>query len=434
MKKIAHILRKYNPLEWGGTETALQRLIQGLKEHDVQSTVFCPKPDRETSFDPIAEEGYAVHRFRSSLPIFGLSTKERDQMIAMGGNLLSFDLPWKLWQEPDLDVIHIHALGRLGATGCRIARLRKIPCVATIHGGALDLPDELRKSFTTSSRGRIEWGKAFGWLLGTRQLLRDVDAIVTCNGSEAALLRRHYPGQRVLTQPHSVPFPEYRKNHRKKARVVFPQIRDRDLLLSVARIDPVKNQKWLVEQLPPILERHPGALLVCAGASTNESYERELKILIREKGLENHVLLTGGLPPGDPSLIGLYQEAKMMVLPSIAEPFGLVILEAWAAGTPVLSNRTSGPLSFVEHRETGLFFDVSDPRSFHQAVDLVLTNPAERNHLVEKAEHVARTQYNTSVITSQMKDLYEELRLQRGAGAKTDSLRLEPVAVPISKH
>ncbi|MCD6052699.1 MAG: hypothetical protein K0Q55_4121, partial [Verrucomicrobia bacterium] len=43
--RVAHVLRKYNPAEWGGTETALQRLFNSLRHHQINSVVYCPKID-----------------------------------------------------------------------------------------------------------------------------------------------------------------------------------------------------------------------------------------------------------------------------------------------------------------------------------------------------------------------------------------------------
>src|SRR6185503_15961242 len=40
--RVAHILRKCNPAEWGGTETAIQRIVSGLRKHNVKSVVYCP--------------------------------------------------------------------------------------------------------------------------------------------------------------------------------------------------------------------------------------------------------------------------------------------------------------------------------------------------------------------------------------------------------
>src|SRR5262249_47491862 len=158
--------------------------------------------------------------------------------------------------------------------------------------------------------GGWEWGKVFGLFLQSRRLLLDADAIVTCNENEARLLREQYPGKRVVVQPHGVPLEVYQENKREHALRAFPQILGQQVLLSMGRIDSVKNQGWLVEQAPAIFQKHPQALLVLAGAITDEQYGEALLQRIKELGVEERVLLTGGLPPNDPRLIGLLQEAE----------------------------------------------------------------------------------------------------------------------------
>ena len=51
--QVAHLLRKYNPLEWGGTETAVKRLLDGLRSNGVASKVFCPDLERPPLHDPL---------------------------------------------------------------------------------------------------------------------------------------------------------------------------------------------------------------------------------------------------------------------------------------------------------------------------------------------------------------------------------------------
>ena len=69
------------------------------------------------------------------------------------------------------------------------------------------------------------------------------------------------------------------------------------------------------------------------------------------------VTLIPGLPPGDPRLKAILHEAELFVLPSLHEPFGIVALEAWAAGLPVVAARTGGLKDFIEEGRTGLLFD-----------------------------------------------------------------------------
>src|ERR1700733_15122399 len=113
--RVAHVLRKYDPTEWGGTESAIHQLTSGLTVHGVESIVYAPRiPFPGGSADPLAGAGPSVRRFRACLPVWGLPVERRRQLVALGGNQISFDLPGALWSERKLDVIHSHALGRLG--------------------------------------------------------------------------------------------------------------------------------------------------------------------------------------------------------------------------------------------------------------------------------------------------------------------------------
>ncbi len=418
--RVAHLLRKYNPAEWGGTETVIQQLFDGLRREGVDSVVYCPrlpddaKPHAQTVPDPLVNAGCTVKRFNACVPIWGISDEQRRQMIAVGGNLMSFDLIRSLWAAHQ-DVIHSHALGRIGGIGLTIARKKRIPFVVTVHGGAYDLPDALRKSFNTPQARGFEWGKPFGLLLRSRHVLTEADAIITCNPREAELIARRHPDRRVIVQPHGVRAELYEVDHRARARAAFPRIVGRTVLLSLGRIDPVKNQRFLIDQVPELVRRHPGMLLVLAGACTDEAYGAEINQVIAQNNLSQHVLLTGKLPPADPRLIGLMQEAKVALLQSISETFGLVILEAWAAGTPAVSSRTSGASALIEHGRNGWLFDLEKPETFHHALNAALLNPEARQRVTAAARQRVVADFDTRVLAGRMKRLYEDLQEARHA-------------------
>ena len=422
--RVIHLLRKYDPAEWGGTETAVQRLFDGLRQQGVTPVMYCPRvhgngahqavaasdvhPGREDGAAPSANNG-PIRRFRTCVPAWGISRQERRRLISVGGNLMSFDLLPAMWREPDVALVHTHTLGRLGGIASAVARGRRLPFVVSIHGGLLDIPPALKASFDEPSSRGFEWGKIFGLLLQSRRLIQHADAVLTCNPTEAELLRKNHPGKRIVIQPHGIPALNYRQDHRAAARAAFPQISGRDVLLCVGRIDPVKNQGWLITQAPEIFRAHPQALLVLVGAYTNEAYGRELERQIRELGLSDRVLLTGGLPQGDPRLIGLIQESRAVLLPSISETFGLVLLEAWAAGTTVISSRTSGASALIREGENGWLFDLSDPRAFHQAVGQSLLNPGWRARQAEAGRELVTRDYDVTSVAGRVKQLYREL-------------------------
>lgn len=428
--RVIHLLRKFDPAEWGGTETAVQRLLDGLRRQGVTPVMYCPRVtgkgesqgmtasegvhsraahSRNSSSESPGGDHVAIKRFRTCVPTWGISRQERRQHIAVGGNLMSFDLLPAMWREPDAALVHTHTLGRLGGIASAVARGRGLPFVVSIHGGLLDLPRALQTSLHGPTHRGYEWGKIFGLLLQSRRLIQHADAVLTCNRTEAELLRKKHPGQRIEVQPHGIPMQTYQPDHRAAAREAYPQICGRDVLLSVGRIDPVKNQGWLITQAPEILRKHPRALLVLAGACTNDAYGQSLARQIRVLGVGDHVLLTGGLPQSDPRLIGLMQLSRAVLLPSISETFGLVLLEAWAAGTSVISSRTSGASALIRDGENGRLFDLSDPRAFHQAVDQALLDPGLRTRQAESGRELVACDYDAMSIAGRVKQLYGEL-------------------------
>jgi alpha-maltose-1-phosphate synthase len=300
-------------------------------------------------------------------------------------------------------------LNRLGGIAATLARWRRIPLVVSIHGGVLDLPASVHEKLVEPLRGGVQWGKVFGWLLRSRRVLEDADAIVTCNRNEAALLRERYPDKIIFSQPHGIPAAEYAADHRAQALRAFPQLPGKKILLAVGRIDPVKNQDWLVQELPRILREHPQAHLVLAGACTDEAYGKLIKKEVRNLGLEDYVTLTGGLPPADRKLIGLFQLASAVLLPSLCETFGVVILEAWAAGAPVISSRTSGAVNLVRPGENGWLFDLGEPESFHHSVRQVLLQPDLVRQCVTAGQRRVREEFDSTVLAGRVKLLYEEL-------------------------
>lgn len=407
--RTVQLLRKYDPAEWGGTESAVSRMLHGLGAEGVESVLFCPQPGARASGLLPMPTGCRIRHFRARVPVWGLTPTERRQYACLGGNLFSFDLMGQMWREPGVELIHTHTLGRLGGIADTVARRRHVPFVVTIHGGYLDLPKQLKQEFRTPQRRGFDWGRLFGFLLRSRHMLEHADAILTCNPKEAALLRVRFPGKRIQVQPHGVPVDAYQPDARNLALEAWPVLRGRRLLLCVGRIDPVKNQAWLVEQVPELRKKHPSFLLVLAGPCSDEAHGDGLRKRIAELGVGEAVWFTGGLPPGDPRLTGLLQLAGLAVLPSVSETFGLVLLEAWAAGAAVMASRTSGALALIRDGENGWLFDLERPESFHQAASVALNGCGLRERFAATGKAMVQAQFDLPVIGRRTRQLYYQL-------------------------
>jgi glycosyltransferase involved in cell wall biosynthesis len=108
-------------------------------------------------------------------------------------------------------------------------------------------------------------------------------------------------------------------------------------------------------------------------------------------------------------LTGLFQLADVVVLTSVSETFGLVLLEAWAAGTAVISSRTSGATALIKHGTNGWLFDLESPVTFHDAANVVLENADLRERAAVNGRAMVLAQYDLKAVARRTRQLYYQL-------------------------
>ena len=126
--------------------------------------------------------------------------------------------------------------------------------------------------------------------------------------------------------------------------------------------------------------------------------------------------LIRGLRSHDPELVNAYHAASLFLLPSIHEPFGIVILEAWAAGLPVVASRVGGVPSFVIDGEDGALFPPDDLDAACSLVRHLAANPEARLRLANAGQKKARLEFGWDRISKRVEGIYEE-------AARANSLR-----------
>ena len=403
---VLQLARRFSPNDWGGTETVILETSRELRNLGHKTTIMCT-----TATDPVRSEsirGVPVRRFPYFYPYIGLDQSAMDRFDHKGGNPFSFRLMQAVGAYERPDLIHLHVFGRLGGIGRRSARKRGIPYVVSVHGGMLDVPAEEARSWTAPAKGALEWGKVLGLWVGSRRVLKDAAAVLCVSRREAELMQDRYPDKRVVHLPNGVDADRFASGSGDRFRDQYSIPAGAVLLLTVARIDSQKNQLFLVRQLPRLLEAQPHVHLALIGSVTSESYYRELLDLIRRLEISEHVTVIPGLPAASEALLDAYKAADIFVLPSIHEPFGIVILEAWAAGCPVVASRVGGVPAFVEDAD-GVLFRPSDSEDFFRGIQPLLHDPQRRRELGEQGRAKTRRAYSWQSVTRRLVDLYESV-------------------------
>ena len=409
--KIIQVPRRFVTHEWGGTETTILQTSRALQRagHDVSIFTSLALSDRRREI----VQGVPVRRFPYSYPFFGLTDADRRDMDKKGGNLLSLSLLLGLAREPGIDVLHAHTGKRVGGIVRTAARLRGIPYVVTLHGGYFEVPKGEMDQMLAPIRDRPEWGRVFGALLGSRRVLEDAAAVLCVGGDEYSAAKARLPGQRVELLPNGVDCDAFAQGDGGAFRNAHGIRADRRVVLCVSRIDYQKNQIGLVEALAGVQKRVPEVHLVLLGPITVERYRDRLLAHIAELGLSEHVSLVPGLRPDDPMLPAAYHAADVFCLPSLHEPFGIVILEAWAAGRPVVASRVGGIPSFTRDAEDIIHSAPGDADDLAAGLIRVLRDPELSARIAAAGQAKARRDFSWTAIAARLSDMYRDLPRRR---------------------
>ena len=408
---IIQIPRRFVTEEWGGSETFVAETSSRLNQRGYRSEIFTTQALCAT-----AEEEYAgihIRRFPYFYPYLGLSRSARLQLDKKAGNLFSFSLLRALTKERDVSLIHLHTGKRLGGIARRYALKRGIPYVISLHGGKLAVPEEEQGTWTEPTKGALEWGRLLGMWVGSRHVLDDAAAIICVGKDEYEAIRIQYPEKLVEYLPNGVDIDRFATGSRAEFRREYQIPEDRFLCLTTARIDPQKHQLGLVRQLPGLIKKVPNIHLLLLGAVTSRSYCDQVLQEATALGLRDRVTLIPGIPYKEKALTDAYHAADCFVLPSLHEPFGMVVLEAWAAGLPVAASRRGGLPHIIDPGTTGLLFDpeaaVGDEDSIATAIIRLATEDDLRSRLAEAGRRRAEESYSWDSITDRLETLYRRV-------------------------
>lgn len=407
LRKVAHILRRFVPEKWGGTESVVFNVSHELIRQGIESPIFCTDMFSKSGVQVFGT--VPVKRFHYVFPWFGLSPAAKDKLKLKGGSPLALGLFFSLLREKNLSLVHTHVQHRLGGIARMVAKLKGIPFVVSVHGGHFMVPREQTEKMIEPFQGKLEWGKVFGFLFGARRVLNDADAILCVGENEYRELKQCYPFKNVFYVPNGVDLDRFSVADGTAFRAVYGFGPSEKIVLCVSRIDYQKNQLGLVRAFAGFAKDHPDHRLVLLGAVTVEAYHKKVLTEISALGLEDAVRIIPGLAPDDPLLPSAYKASEMFVLASRHEPFGIVILEAWAAGLPVVAYAVGGIPGFCTNHETALLVEPDNEVQFAARMAELAANEGLHTALSASAFRTAKARYDWPVVVAQVQEIYRRI-------------------------
>ena len=257
-------------------------------------------------------------------------------LVAAGGNLVSLDELTLLLVRPKPAVIHLHPLGRLGGVIRTACRLRRIPYAVTMHGPVRAHAQVAEQDAQRRTKGLIDVGAPFGVLVGARRGVHDADLVYVLNQAEHDGWADARRGKHLEIVSHGVSLEQATHANRAAARQSIPGLGQAPFVVLIGRLDRAKGQDLALTAFAAAAP--PDMHVVFAGSESDASFAREVRRQAEGLGDRAHVI--GGVSPV--TARALLAEAALALVPSRSEPFGIVLLEAWAEGIPTIFSDVGG--------------------------------------------------------------------------------------------
>lgn len=345
--------------------------------------------------------------FSGSRQVLGYSrTLKRDVAMRLGAYLQSpsyfyfgYRALLKLVRQEGIDLMHVHWHLPNGWIAHRVSQKTGVPFATTLHGSDIFMAEKP----------------------GLRQLaanaLRTVSHVTSCSADLQ---------QRLLTLGGDT----HRDAHTKKVLLVangtevvsrdeppssasldtkVPPVDGERLLVGIGRMVDKKGFRYLLDALPALFEKHPDVRLVLAGGG---DLLPTLQAQAQSLGLGDRVLFPGMLAHDE--VLALLTRAEVFVMPSVRDEKGnidglpIVVLEAMAAGRPIVATDLAGMPLAVDHDKTGLLVPEKDPAALTQALDQLLADPGTARAMGEAGRQKIETDLSWDAIARRHDALYRQ--------------------------
>ena len=360
--KIGLITQDFYPFT-GGQGRHIYEIVKRIESNSkIKALVFSP----------------TENKLKNHIQIFPITNKIGKNILL--SFLLNFSIE-RLIKEYSLNKIHVHC----GPGGLFLLRKLDIPVVATCHHTYWQ-----QYKYVNGQR----WKKVF--TLFEKRTYQISDKVICVSQDSKRILTEKYGinPSKIVVIPNGVDTEKF---------YPIESVKEiNNALLYVGRIDERKGVDFLVRSMPLVILKYPEIKLFIGGKG---QLLPELKKYIIENGLHENIKFIGFIPEDE--LNEWYNKVKCVVVPSVFEGFGITVIEAMAAGTPVIGTNVDGIKSIIKNKENGYLVEYGNTDSLANVIINVLRN--DNSKVIHIGLKTIEDEYDWKAISNETEDIYEKL-------------------------
>ncbi len=379
--RLALISSSYHPYP-GGVEEHTRSVARELRSRGHAVTVWTV--DRGEGLGTRCVDDIEVRYLPTPLPVASIQGLWRFTRTALPA--------WRLWMDAVRDfrpdVLHVHCFGPNGIYATALHHRTGTPLVVSSHG-------------ETFADEKNVYGRSAVLRSGLRHALSVASAVTGCSGVVIEDLRARFGLKAGVVVPNGV---DLNKVQALAARTLDHPARP--TVFAVGRVVHVKGFDLLIRAFARAnLSEHTHLVIGGDGPELPK-----LRAMADELGIGERCSFPGRLDRAE--VIRGIENATIVAVPSRLEAFGIVVLEAWRGGAPVLATSRSGPATFVTDGVDGLLVDPENTASFASALQRLAADPDLRERLAS-AGRKSVTAYTWQRTAADYERIYEEIATRR---------------------
>lgn len=291
-----------------------------------------------------------------------------------------------------VDIIHTHGY-RANFYGRIVCMIRGVKNVSTVHVSLydyIDTPLLIRYTYIFLEKILSYWTSIF---------------ICISNSMKEDILNHGIDPRKIVVIQNGVDLERfYPRPAREKLKEELGINTNGHVIGTVGRMVTEKGQKYLIEALKYLKDEWKGLRCLFVG---DGPMLPQLKKMVFDYGIEDMCIFTGIRK--DIELI--YPVLNQFVLPSIREPFGLVLLEAMASGIPVIATDSGGPAEFVKSKINGILVPPRDSKGLASQINWLLSDKEKAQKIGKEGLKTVKKGFNVRNTTMRVEQIYHTLLL-----------------------